>query len=810
MRNLVILLASLISTSAYCQSFDISGKVSESEISQSITNAYIFLENTEYGTTSDGKGYFLLEDVPSGKYTMVVSGEGYTTCKKQFELINNLEVNIELSENILDLPQLVVESQTLSLGRMGMKEIPGSVQYISPKELRNYNYTNINDVMKMVPGVNIQEEEGFGLRPNIGLRGSGLERSSRISIMEDGILAAPAPYASPSAYYFPTTGRMNSVEILKGASQIRFGPFTTGGAINFISTPIPSQLSTRFQLSSGSFGYKNLHAFVGDSYDRIGFLVETFQYSSDGFKDLPNEENTGFDKKDYQVKFRINSQPAKSLYQSLNFTAGRTDELSHETYLGLTAADFKNDPYERYAASQVDNMDAAHERFNVQHYLEIPGWFNVVTTVYRNEFKRNWYKLQSIVNGRTGLSGVLSNPTLYDWEYSLLTGNFDTDTTSLKVRANNRKYVSEGIQSVFDIEFETGSISHDIHLSGRFHRDEEDRFQWEDGYGIENGFMKLVEKGTPGTQANRIESARAFAGYVFYKLDIGRVSLTPGLRYENVTIQREDFGKNDVERSGSDFSTRENSIDAWLPGLGINYQLNNGLAAFGGIHRGFAPPGSKPDTKPESSLNYELGIRKINSRIEGTAVLFINDYQNLLGRDIAAAGGTGSGDVFNAGSALTKGLEFAVGSDLLGDNDPGIAIPLQISYTYTDASFTTDFEAEFDEWGSIAKGDKLPYVANHQLFGSIGVRHQSFSVFLNSKYQSDVRIVPGQGRIDPEESVEGFATFDFSSNLYLNKYMSFNLSINNLLDNRYSAAARPAGLRPGMPRSFIVGIKVFL
>src|SRR5690606_7120046 len=104
-------------------------------------------------------------------------------------------------------------------------------------------------------------------------------------------------------------------EILKGSSQIKYGPYTTGGAINLVSTQIPTEFSGRVNLMGGSFGGKNLHAYIGNSHKNFGYVVETFQYGSNGFKQLDGGGNTGFDKKDYLAKFRLNTKVDARFYQ---------------------------------------------------------------------------------------------------------------------------------------------------------------------------------------------------------------------------------------------------------------------------------------------------------------------------------------------------------------------------------------------------------------------------------------------------------------------------------------------------------------
>ncbi|MGR8950626.1 MAG: TonB-dependent receptor plug domain-containing protein, partial [Gammaproteobacteria bacterium] len=110
-------------------------------------------------------------------------------------------------------------------------DIPGSAHLITEEEIRLQSYDDINRILRKVPGVYLREEDGYGLFPNISLRGVDTSRSAKITLMEDGVLTAPAPYAAPSAYYSPTAGRMSSLEVLKGSSQVRYGPHVTGGVL---------------------------------------------------------------------------------------------------------------------------------------------------------------------------------------------------------------------------------------------------------------------------------------------------------------------------------------------------------------------------------------------------------------------------------------------------------------------------------------------------------------------------------------------------------------------------------------------------
>ena len=101
-------------------------------------------------------------------------------------------------------------------------------------------------------------------------------------------------------------------------------------------------------LRGGNFSRFRGHAKAGNSWKHLGFLVETHQEGTEGFKELPGDASTGFHKQDYIGKLRLQTAPDASTYHYLQLKAGYAKERSNETYLGLSSEDFDSNPYQRY------------------------------------------------------------------------------------------------------------------------------------------------------------------------------------------------------------------------------------------------------------------------------------------------------------------------------------------------------------------------------------------------------------------------------------------------------------------------------
>ena len=820
----------LLAGAAQAQTAQLTGRVVDAE-GVGLAGASVVVEGTGRGAATGLDGRFEIGGLVPGPATVVASRVGYAPERVAVTLAaaEAAVVELVLVEVALDPGEVVVTARETLTGR-GTLDLPGSGHYVGRRTLDLVGTGDVHRALREVPGVAIQEEDGYGLRPNIGLRGSGAERSSTITLMEDGVLMAPAPYAAPAAYYFPSAGRMDGVEVRTGAGQIKYGPATTGGALNLIAADVPVGTDARGEVTLGPNDQRTLEARAGASTPSaawlgglgVGAVVQVRSDNVDGFKTVAGADgaalrgpggetfSTGFDKTDLFGRVRLATAPGAGVYQSLTLTASRTDEVSDETYLGLTDADFAATPYARYAGSQLDEMDADHRALRARHVAVFSDRLDLTTTVYRNAFSRNWYKLDKVAGAdgaQVGIASLLDDPAANAAAYDAVRG---AGAGTLAVKANNRDYLSRGVQTALGLRLGQDQRGALVEAGLRLHADEMDRFQWVDRYATDGGAVTLAQAGTPGTDSNRIESARALAGYVQAEATVGRLSLTPGVRVESVRLRREDFGKADVERTGADLETRENTVTALIPGVGALVDVGGGLRVFGGLHRGFAPPDSRPETRPESSVNAELGLRYGGPGVSVQAAGYWTAYRNLLGSDLAAAGGGGTADQFNGGRVDVRGLELGASADLaapLALAATAWSVPVRLAYTLTDGRFRTAFASDFEAWGTVAEGDELPYQARHRLYVRAGVERGGWSLAGLVHAVSDVRAVAGQGPIPDAERVGAYATVDLVAEAPLPGGLSVIGRVVNVTDAAYEVARRPAGLRPGLPRTATVGLR---
>lgn len=715
---------------------------------------------------------------------------------------------------------LKLENITIFGTALDARDVAGGASYITPEELQTFNITDVARALRRVPGVSIQIEDGWALRPNISIRGTATDRSSRVTLMEDNVLIAPAPYAASSAYYFPTFGRIHAVEVLKGPASITQGPFTVGGALNLISTPIPSERRGLLQGEVGSDSTWRVYAWYGDRNERFGYLLETHQWQSDGYQAIDRAgADTGLDKEDYLAKLAFYSAPGAAIDQQLEVKLQTSDETSEQSYLGLTDADFAQDPLRRYGVSELDEMNNDHDQVVLSWRIETATGLGMSLTGYSNDTSRAWYKTEAFdqdgsadpqsfsgtswaniveaINAGESIGGMTAE------ELQAVLEGADTTAGSIQVRNNSRDYYSRGIQLGVDRVIAAGNASHSLQAGIRYHEDEEDRLQRNDNYQQLAGRLALNQIGLEGNAGNRIESAEAWAVYVFDRIEWNDWILTPGLRFESIDLSRLRYFENSANPSSRDpdnfRDSRSNDVDIWLPGMGAIYQMNDRWHAVAGIHKGFAVPGSSPGVDPEESINYEYGVRFEGDFSRFEAMGFFNDYSNLVGVCTNSSGANCEpGDAFNGDAVHIPGLELTWSASIALDG--GWNLPLQASYTWMDAEFQTAFDSEF--FGSVEPGDPVPYIPESQFWMAAGLENDRWSFDVSVNYVDSVCTAAACGAFQETESA---TLFDVAARYRLNEALELYGVVENVADDLYIAGREPYGARPNKPRTFIVG-----
>ncbi len=695
------------------------------------------------------------------------------------------------SPDVLEMPVVeIVEAAD------DIKHIAGTVDVIKQKDLFESHVFNTNEALRKIPGVNVRDEEGFGMRPNIGIRGMNPTRSTKTLLLEDGIPLSYAPYGDNASYYHPPIERFSSIEVLKGPGQILFGPQTISGTINYLTPNPPSTPGGALTFTGGTRDFYNSHFNYGGTYGSLGALLDITHKESEGARD-----NTHSDINDFNLKtiYDIDARNA------LTLRANYFQEDSQLTYSGITDAEMHNFGV-RYNPFKNDEMTTDRWGTSLTHEFMLNEDLTFMTNVYWTHFHRDWWR-QASTTTDTQCGNAFRDDRLR--------GNAVIPDACNSTQGRLRDYYSYGVEPRINAKYQAFGIENELNAGFRAHFEEQYRVQ-------ENGSSPTARTGTVSERNER--DTEAYSGFVQNRFILGDWSLTPGLRIENVNFTR----LNELNQTGG-----QTALTEILPAFGINYNPLDAVSAFFGFHGGFAPPrvedaisnnGNLVDVGPEKSWNYEVGVRTKpykGSKLDFT--LFHADFmqQNAVG---SIAGGT---TPIASGPALYQGVELFGRQDFGSLFNTDHNVYFQLAYTWVaTAEMTAPFKCMAVD-GSVpsacpngyvagsAEGNRLPYSPEHTLTSTVGYSHpvgfdiHLETVYVSSQYSDFANTLNppingnGQfGRIDDYVVLNAATTYTIKP-----LHTDIFVSLKNLLDETY-IVDRTRGILPGAPRLVQAGFKV--
>lgn len=523
-----------------------------------------------------------------------------------------------------------------------LEAIPGSFQVIDEDYLQDRRPISNIEKLRTVPGINVVPDGSMGFDANIGIRGQNPRRSAKTMIMEDGVPLQLAPYVDPVVHYTTPSQVTSRVEVIKGAGQILYGPQTLGGAVNFVTKPVPRNGEIEGSVTSafGNQDFRLLHGNVGFGDSVGGIMIDFTQNKGDGiFK------GSEFDVKDYRLKGELDITERQTLGLKLVRTRDRRNQT--ENYLSLD--EYDRDPFS-HPTVDLDEWEQDREVYQLTHRFEVNDNLTVRSQAYYTDTFRNGLRATNSARagaGGLGFSRLRSCPEANGGAGADRVDQVD-NINLCGGRHAPRQFYTMGVESRADFGHNLFGLENDAIVGIRYHEDRAIRKQVFAVNAEQREDYRLALR-EEGASTHETLKARALSYYAQNTTYLGDWSVTPGFRVERISSSD---NNNLTGERGTDNDTE------FLPSFGVAWNGIANTTVFAGVHQGISPSRAnrdasiQSDTDPEKSTLYEIGVRSnYFTGISAEVALFHNRIKDTI---------IDNGDEFNnAGKSEQTGIELA-------------------------------------------------------------------------------------------------------------------------------------------------------
>ena len=748
--------------------FTIYGKVKD-ENGNPFPGAVVLLNSQDKVSVTDTEGDFALSGLNAGEYDLLVSVLGYEEFHHQIYLLEDVELDLQLTPKIMTLSEIVVSSNN---GEHRKKEEPLSIEIVDSDFLKRNQGGSLMQSLDRLGGVTTIDIGSGQSKPVI--RGLGF---NRVVVVENGIKHEGQQWGVDHGLEIDQYA-VDNVEVIKGPSSLRYGSDAIGGVINIKQNqlPDPNTISGRVELTG-----KTNNNLLGTSIALEGR----------GDRVFATFRTTLLDYGDYKVptdSVDIYSYRAPLYKRQLRNTAG--NERNFHFSLGYVKSSFQNRLFASYVRTKSGffanaygleprNVDTElHDRSNrdTQYPYQKVRHLKVI-----NKTQRDWdnYEVRSELgfqqNFRQELSQYVAHgymPATYQGE-----GGF-----ALDLDRQFDKYVYSG--NVEGSYFKSGRTAITAGINSTYHNNSIDG----------HGFI------IPAYSQFRL------GGFTLFKLESTDQSLLQGgLRYDygNILIESyRDWFPSPVI-SGTDTSyqylyrandlSRQFSNVSWSIGYNYNtqhwfFKTNIGksfripiakeLGANGVNYHRFSYEVGDPDLNPEESYQLDGSVEYASGKIALGVTPFVNYFSNYIYLNPTAE----FDRLYGNGNQVfyySQTKVFRYGGEVHAHYQ--LQIPLKLGvvgeYVYQ------------EQLSGDKRGFTLPFSPPASVIFNLKYQKDPWKVLENTYVSVDYKIAGAQKRIVPPEVVtNGYQVVNLSlgGDIRFNEQnLNFSFQVQNLFDNKY-------------------------
>jgi iron complex outermembrane receptor protein len=349
--------------------------IKDEKTKEALDSVSVFLSGTLNGSTSDEKGFVIIENIPNGIQTIVFNSFGYRKIEKNILFPQNETIEIFLEPTSEELEEVKVTSTRSS---RTIKNTPTRIEAIASGELEEKSSMQPGNIkMLLTESTGIQTQQTSQVSGSASIRIQGLD-GKYTQLLQDGFPLYSGFASGLSILQIPPLN-LKRVEVIKGSTSTLYGGGAIAGLINLITKEPTDTREISFLVNINQTQALDLSGFYAEKYKKSGLTIyassnsqKATDVNNDGLSDIPKFER-------YTINPKFFYYPNEKTTFSFGANAGFEKRIGGDMRVIDNKSDATHTFFERNNSNRYSTQAKFEKTFDNKNILTIKnslGYFN--------------------------------------------------------------------------------------------------------------------------------------------------------------------------------------------------------------------------------------------------------------------------------------------------------------------------------------------------------------------------------------------------------------------------------------------------